>query len=68
MKLKTKGKQVNYLRKEFKFRQDGKEYLLVIQCTPKKLEEAADSAVFGRGVNIKSSELFDITTFRDSHK
>lgn len=66
--MKTKKKRSEYLRKELKFKHDGKEYVVVLQCTQRKLKEAANNATFGCGARLNVVELFDMTSFRENIK
>lgn len=66
--MKTKKTRSDYLRKELKFKHEGKDYVVVIQCTQRKLLETANNATFGCGARINAAELFDMTTFRECNK
>lgn len=62
------GTRKDYVRKELKFQHEGKEYVVVIQCTNRKLKEAENNATFSCGAKLNSCELFDMTTYRKSNK
>ena len=66
--MKTKKTRSDYLHKELKFKHEGKEYIVVLRCTQRKLKEAANNATFGCGAHLSAVELFDMTSFREIHK
>lgn len=66
--MKTKKSRSDYLRKELKFKHEGKEYVVVLQCTQRKLKEAANNATFNCGTRLNAVELFDMTSFREGNK
>lgn len=44
---------------------EGRDYILVVQCTREKIQSAETRGVKGQGVKLNSAELFDMTSFRN---
>jgi hypothetical protein len=61
-------KRSNCIRKELKFKHDGEDYIIVVQFTPRKLEEAKDKAVINGGAVLSSVKLFAMSAWRRIHE
>lgn len=66
--MKTKKTRSDYLHKELKFKHEGKEYVIVIQCSAHRLDIASERSKRGAGTILNSATLFDMTSFRESNK
>ena len=66
--MKIKKTRSDYLRKELKFKHEGKEYVVVIQCSAHRLDIASERSKRGAGTILNSATLFDMTSFRESNK
>lgn len=54
----------NYIRKELKFKHEGEEYVVVVQFTKRKLEQAKAEAVYNGGAVLTSAKVFAMSAWR----
>lgn len=66
--MKTKKTRSNYLHKELKFKHEGRDYVVVIQCSAHRLDVASERSKRGAGTILNSATLFDMASFRESNK
>lgn len=55
---------MSYIRKELKFKHEGEDYVVVIQFTPRKLEQAKAKAPYNNGAVLTSAKVFAMTAWR----
>lgn len=55
---------MSYIRKELKFKHEGEDYVVVIQFTPHKLEQAKAKAHYNNGAVLNSAKLFAMSAWR----
>lgn len=66
--MKTKKTRSDFVKKELKFKHEGRDYVVVIQCTNHKLDVASERSKRGAGTVLNSAALFDMTSFRENNK
>lgn len=52
------------IRKELKFKHEGEDYVVVVQFTPRKLEQAKAKAPYNNGTVLNSAKLFAMSAWR----
>ena len=66
--MNTKKTRNTSVKKELKFKHEGRDYVVVIQCSAHRLDVAAERSKRGAGTILNSATLFDMTSFRESNK
>lgn len=66
--MRTKKTRSDFVKKELKFKHEGRDYVVVIQCTSHKLDVASERSKRGAGTVLNSAALFDMTSFRENNK
>lgn len=66
--MKNKKTRSDFVKKELKFKHEGRNYIVVIQCTAHKLDVALERSKRGAGTVLNSAALFDMTSFRENNK
>lgn len=55
---------VQIIRKELKFKHEGEDYVVVVQFTPSKLEQAKAKAPYNNGAVLNSVKVFAMSAWR----
>lgn len=54
----------DHIRKELKFKHEGEDYVVVVQFTKRKLEQAKAKASYNNGAVLNSAVLYAMTAWR----
>lgn len=66
--MNTKKTRSTFVKKELKFKHEGRDYVVVIQCSAHRLDIASERSKRGAGTILNSAALFDMTSFRENNK